>query len=119
MTNFIDTESRNVIGIRLNGKLTDQEFDAIAALLEKRMQEYPKINIYAELESFGGMSPSTLLKDLRFGFDNLDRFGKEAIVTDKAWVQKLAPMAGNLFEDIEVKTFSFDEKDAARKWVSQ
>ncbi|MEX0648753.1 MAG: STAS/SEC14 domain-containing protein [Balneolaceae bacterium] len=119
MINFIDVESRNVVGIRMNGKITDQEFDAVAALLEKRMQEFPKVNVYVEVESFGGMAPKTFIKDLRFGFDNLDRFDKEAVVTEKDWIQKITPIADKIFDSIEVKTFSFDQKDEAKKWVRQ
>lgn len=61
MVTFIDTGADHVVGIRIDGKITDQEFDAAAALLEKRMMEYPKVNVYVELLSFGGVESKTLL----------------------------------------------------------
>ncbi|CAN5431475.1 hypothetical protein BH23BAC3_BH23BAC3_13080 [soil metagenome] len=75
--------------------------------------------MYVELESFGGMELKTFIKDLRFGLKNLDRFEKEAIVTEKDWVQKITSAADNVTGKIELKAFSFDEKDKAKRWVQE
>jgi hypothetical protein len=119
MVNFLETDAKHVVGIRIEGKVEEQEFDAVAALLEKRMQEFPKVNVYVELESFTGMEVRALLKDLKFGLKNLDRFDKEAIVTDKKWVQKIAGASDSLVKDVQVKAFDKNEKDLARKWIHE
>lgn len=83
MTSFIDIDADNVVGIRIDGKISDQEFDAVTALLEEKMKNHSKVRMYAEIESFGGASLETFMKDLEFGIKNWDRFDKEAIVTEK------------------------------------
>jgi len=116
---FIDTGENHVVGIRIDGEIIDQEFDAVAALLEKRMSEFPKVNVYVELMSFEGMELKTFLKDLRFGIENINRIDKEAVVTEKDWVQKITSAADNVTGKIELKAFSFDEKEKAMKWVQE
>lgn len=117
MVSFIEMDATNVVGIRVNGKIEDQEFDAVIALLEKKMQHNARVRIYIEMESFKGFSPKTFFKDLKFGLKNWDRFDKEAVVTEKKWVQKFADIGGKIFSDIEVKAFSLDEKEQAKAWI--
>lgn len=117
MINFIDLEPDDVIGIHINGDITEKEFEAVATLLEKKIETYPKINLYVEMERFGGMGPKTILKDLRLGLGNLDHFKKEAIVTEKDWVEKVSSVSDEIFTGIDIKSFSFDEREEAKQWV--
>jgi hypothetical protein len=117
MIDFIDMEAENVVGMKVDGKIEDQEFDAVVALFEKKMQHNDRVRLYIEMESFKGFSPKTFLKDLKFGLENWDRFDKEAVVTEQKWVQKLADIGGKVFSNIEVKAFSFDEREQAKVWI--
>ena len=66
------------------------------------------------------MSIETFFENLKFKFQllgELNRFEKEAIVTDKGWVENAAKVANSLFPGIEVRRFSFDEKDRALAWI--
>ena len=117
MITFIPIKHPHVVGIRINGKIAEQEMDSVLNFIDKKLQNHSKVNIYVELESFGGIPPNALYKELKFGLGNIQHFGKEAVVTDKKWIEKLAPAADKLFTGIEIKTFSFDEKNEARNWV--
>lgn len=117
MTSFIDIDADNVVGIRIDGKISEQEFDAVTALLEEKMKNHSKVRMYAEIESFGGVSLETFMKDLKFGLENWDRFDKEALVTNEEWLENIVHVSDNLFPGIEVEAFSFDEKTAARMWI--
>ncbi|WP_234570563.1 STAS/SEC14 domain-containing protein [Rhodohalobacter sp. 614A] len=117
MTGFIDIDADNVVGIRIDGKISEQEFDAITARLEEKMSKHSTVRIYAEIKSLGGMSPETFFKDLKFGLQNWDRFDKEALVTDKKWLEKIIDISDHLFPSIEVEAFSFDEKKKAKIWI--
>lgn len=117
MTNFVELDADNVVGIRIDGKISEQEFDAITALLEKKMKNHSTVRLYAEIESFGGASLETFMKDLKFGLENWDRFDKEAVVTKKEWLEKVIDFSDNIFSGIEVEAFSFDEKEKAKTWI--
>ena len=119
MLTFIEVAAKNVVGINIRGKISDPEFDAVVALLEKKMQNHAQVRMYVEMESFKGFEPKTFFKDLKFAISNWDRFDKEAIVTEKKWLQKLTDLGSKMFSDIEVKAFSFREKEQAQKWIQE
>lgn len=114
----IPFEADHVFAVRVSGRVEDAEFDALADDVERRLQRHPKLSVYVELEHFEGMSAHALLKDLRLGFGHLDRFDREAVVTDAGWARTLAKVAGPLVPGVEVKVFDEDQKDAAQRWVA-
>lgn len=118
MMNFIDVGSEKVVGLIIDGKISDDEYEAVVGVIEEKMEIHPKVSVYVELESLGGIPPKTLLKDLKFSLKNMDRFDKEAIVTDKKWLEKLTPLLDKIFTDIEILTFDKDKKQQAIQWVS-
>jgi hypothetical protein len=101
MTTFIDIDADHVVGINVDGKITGQEFDALTALMEKKMQDHEKVSLYIELTSFEGFSAEAFFKDVKFALSNLDRFEKEALVTDRKWVQKVSTL-GDVFTKVEI-----------------
>lgn len=117
MLSFVEIEGDKNVGIRIDGKITAQEFDAVAALLNKRMENNPKVSLYAELKSFKGFSAEAFFKDLKFGLSYMNRFEKEPVVTDKKWMQKVSNIGGKIIDSVEVKAFSFDEKEEAKNWI--
>jgi len=88
MLELIPFEEGNIIGLRLNGKIEDEEFDETVAKIEEKLKEHKKLRVYAEIEEIGGMS-------------------------FEAWIK----MADKIFPHIEVKHFSTDEKEEAKEWL--
>ena len=105
------------MGIRIDGKISSDGFDKIASFIEDKLEEYEKVRLYAEIVSYGGMSPSAVLKDIKFGIQHWKQIEKEALVTDQKWLQKIAEAGDKLFPSIDVKAFSFDDAKWAKKWV--
>lgn len=119
MLTFIDMDADNVLGFLIDGKITGDEFDEVASQLEKKMENHSQISLYVEVESFEGFSFEALMKDLKFGLSNWDRFEKEAVVTEKKWLEKLADVGDKIIPSIEVKAFPFEEREQAKKWVQE
>lgn len=118
MLTFIDIDADHVVGINVDGKITGQEFDALTALMEKKMQDHEKVSLYIELTFFEGFSAEAFFKDLKFAIGNFDRFEKEALITDKKWLQKGSNL-GDVLTKVDVKAFPFDEKETAKRWVQE
>ena len=71
------------------------------------------------MESFEGISIEAFFKDLKFAIKNFRKFDKKAVVTDKAWMQKLGNFSDKLFSSMEIKVFPFEETEEARNWASK
>lgn len=50
-------------------------------------------------------------------FRQLEKFEKEAIVSDKRWIETLVKISDKLFPSVEVRYFTFDEQADALAWV--
>jgi len=85
--------------------------------MEEMLKEHNKLRVYAEVEEIGGMSVHTLMKDIHFKLKHWQDFEKEAVVSDKSWLESWVSIADKLFPHIEVKHFSTDEKEKAKEWI--
>lgn len=117
MLSFIEFGSDKILGVHMSGEISDGDYDAVKELTEKRLNEYPKLRIYVELEGFEGMSLKSYLKDFKLGIKHWDRFEKEAVVSKKEWHPKLMNLSDELFT--RMKVFSFDEKERAKEWIQE
>ncbi|MBE9048432.1 STAS/SEC14 domain-containing protein [Pleurocapsales cyanobacterium LEGE 10410] len=108
----------DIIGLDIDGWIDAEDIDRIAEIIEKRLKQEDKLKIYAEVKNWSGMSLGAFIKDLRFSLQHLNDFEKEAIVSDRKWLEGLAALSNTLFSSIEVKHFTFEERDKALKWVS-
>lgn len=119
MLTFIDFEESNVVGIRINGKITDEEFDRVIERFEEKFDEHEKVRLYAEMENFGGMEVKAFFKDLKFGLTNFSKFEREAVVTDKKWAQQFATISDPLVPTVDVKAFSYADREEAKAWITE
>ncbi len=107
----------NIIGLNIDGSINAEDIDRITELIESKLKQGERLRIYAEVNSWSGMSLNAFVKDLRFSLQHLKDFDKEAIVSDRKWLEALAAVSNTLFSSIEVKHFTLDEKDKALEWV--
>lgn len=117
MLHFIELASDRVVGFRIEGKVTNEDFEKVAALVQTRLAAHDKLRIYAEVPEFEGIAIDALFKDLKFALGHWSRFDKEAVVTDKSWLRTATEFAGKLIPHMEVRAFSTREVDAARRWI--
>ncbi len=117
MLTILDLGADEVVAIALDGKLTTEQFDQMAALVEDKLSRHEKIRMYTEIVSFGGMSIEAFYKDMKLALHHWKRFDKEAVVTDKEWLKTASETVGKLFPGIEVRAFPSTDSDAARRWI--
>jgi len=120
MIEIIPFAKANIIGFRLDGKIDDDSYKQAVARIQNLLDDNDTIRIYAEVVSLEGMSVETFFENIKvkFGFfSDRERFERQAIVSDKQWVEILTNISGRLFPSVEVKYFSFAEKEEALAWV--
>jgi hypothetical protein len=117
MIQMIPMPADHVIGVRMSGKMEKADIDRTAKAIEEKLTVHDKVNIYAEIESFEGISLEALVADIKFAFPHLRDFAKKAVVSEKHWIEKLVAIGDKWFPSVEVRHFSFDQKDEALKWA--
>ena len=117
MLELIPFDEGNIIGFRLTGYIEDEKFDEAVSMIEEMLKHHKKLRVYAEIEKVGGMSVNTFMKDIHFKLRHWMDFEKEAVVSDKGWIDSWVNFASRFFPQIEVKHFSIDESDKAKEWI--
>lgn len=117
MLDIIHFKEDNIIGFRLEGRIEEDSFDEAVTMMEKMLEKHDKIRVYAEIEEIGGMNVNTFMKDIHFKLKHFTDFEKEAIVSDKPWLETWIGVANTIFPHIEVKHFAPDHKEEAKEWL--
>ena len=120
MIEIIPFDEGNIVGFKLAGKIDDQSYHNAVNAINAALENNNKIRIYAEVVSIGGMSLDAFFDNIKtkFGyFRELDRFEKEAVVSDKKWIESLVGISDAIFRSVEVRHFSFEETEEALDWV--
>ncbi|MEM8831002.1 MAG: STAS/SEC14 domain-containing protein [Cyanobacteria bacterium P01_G01_bin.19] len=106
-----------IIGLAIDGWIDGEDIDRVVKQIEPRLDTGEKLSVYAEVNSWSGMSLEAFIKDLKFSLKHVKDFEREAIVSDRQWLKALAALGNTLFSAIEVKHFTPDEKDKALEWL--
>lgn len=117
MIEIIPTNTDNRIGCKIDGKINTEDIERIAKYIEDKFIKNKKLRIYVEVIRLEGISLEALFKDLKLGIKHFKDFDKKAVVTDKEWMKKVAAIADKIFPNIDVKCFSFEEKEKALEWA--
>ena len=103
----------HIIGLEIDGWIDTEDIERVVKIVEPRIDAGEKLSIYAEVNSWSGMSLGAFIQDINFSLRHLENFEKEAIVSDNKWLEALAALGNTLFSGVEVKHFTPDKKDRA------
>jgi len=106
-----------VLGLRINGPIEKADLDLVALAFEQKLQRYPRLRIYAEVQEVGSISPAALLENLGLSLGHFHDVERQAIVADADWLALLAK-AGDLLPGIEVRQFPWADKNKAIAWIN-
>ncbi|KFC72890.1 hypothetical protein FG93_02073 [Bosea sp. LC85] len=112
----------HVAAYRLSGTLTVDDYDSLIADIEARLARHEKIGILADLTGFHDITLRAGARDLRYGFSKmfeLRRFPREALISDKGWIETLVAIANPIIPFVEIRCFKPIEYEAALIWVSE
>lgn len=107
---------------RLSGTLSEEDYDRLFADLEAKLAHHEKIGVLVDLTGFHDITLRAGAKDLRYGLSKLmelRRFPREAVVTDKGWIEMLVALSSPLIPFVEVRSFKPADYEAALAWVSE
>jgi hypothetical protein len=111
-------EDNGLVEITVDGKVSRQDFDDVAARLEAHIARNGKVRVLEQVKSFGGIEPAAFWADLRFSLRHLADFSRCAVVSDKRWIETLATGINKLVA-CEIRHFAPSQLAAARAWLRE
>jgi SpoIIAA-like len=112
----LSESSEKVLGFKVSGKLTDEDYKVFVPQIEKIIQEFGRISLLLELDDFHGWDLGAAWDDFKFGMKHSKDFKQVAIVGDKKWEEWMARLA-KPFMKAEVKYFEGSQLQDAWEWL--
>lgn len=116
MISILERGHERVIGLRIKGKITEEELEEATELMEERIAEHGKIRVLFHLQDLGGIEPGALLDDFLFAVKHLRDFERYAAVGDQIWLGPWIRTVGFLIPG-EGKHFSGEDLEEAWGWL--
>ena len=117
MVTNIETTKADLVAIRLTGTLERKDYDQLVPVLESKINEFGKIDLYWEMEGVTGWDPGAAWQDIKFDVKHVNSFRKVAIVGDRKWEEWIVRMI-KPFTTAEISYFDSGQKAEAMAWVS-
>ena len=119
MHEFISSAD-DVIALKVSGKITGGDLDAIMDRLDSVMENHEKVHVFVETQAIHGIEisalPSYAARAMPL-FGQLGRFGRVAVVADQAWVRFGTQIESMILPGIEYRVFEPQERKRALGWV--
>jgi hypothetical protein len=116
MLTYKEYDNAQAVEIVLKGRVSTEEFDALATRLEAFIERHGRVRVLEIVEDFEGMDASAFWHDIKFSLRHLRDFSRCVIVanpdTHHLWSSLVAP-----FMACEVAHFPPGEEEAARDWL--
>lgn len=110
----------DVIALRVSGKITGNDLDAIMDRLDAVMASQDKVHLFVETQGIDGIElnglPAYLNRAMEL-FGKLAMFGRVAVVADQAWVRAGTRLESALLPSIRYRVYTPNEREEALAWV--
>ncbi len=116
MIETIETGSPKVVGLKLCGKLHDEDYKRFLPKMETILTAEGKVRLFIQLEDFHGWDLHAAWDDLKFNLKHYSDFERIAMIGDRKWEKWMANFC-KPFAKAKVKYFDRSEVDAAWKWL--
>ncbi len=110
-----------LIGLKIKGRLTHEEYAAVVPILENSIKVYGKIRILLDIQGFKGWGLKAALDDMLFAFKNREAVERVAIICEQksdTWVT-LIDQPFTRGSRGKGKYFNVDEYDEAWVWLKK
>ncbi len=114
----IETGSPNVVGLKLTGKLHDEDYKQFVQTMETTLTTEGKVRLFVQYEEFPVWDLYAAWEELTVGLLHYSNFERIAMVGDRKWKKWMADFC-RPFAKAEVKYFDTSEVDAAWKWLQE
>ncbi len=112
-------EESGLIRIRASGQLQSSDYDKVEPMFERTaLREPGLVSMVIELApDFSGWDLAGLWRKMKFDAKHQLRFGRIAIIGNKAWEEWGAKLTNPFFPSTEIRFFETTELSDAEAWA--
>jgi len=115
MLETLDKSSGNVIGYKIVGDMTKEDYATLDPAVDAAINQYGSINLLLDMTEFKWEKVNAWSTDLNFGKKYKDSIQKMALVGNKKWEKAMAK-AAQPFYAVAIQYFETD--DDAWDWLN-
>ncbi len=112
----VTEDSDNFIALHFSGELTGSDYEKLVPVLEAKIAQYGKLNLYWEMDDFEGWDLPAAWQDLKFDLNHADDFNRVAMVGEEKW-QKWMTGFMKPFTSATVQYFDRKNRITAMNWA--
>lgn len=109
--------SGDTLGVLIKSDIDDAVFEEMQRMIEEKMREFGRINLFVEIEKDMHIHLVPLIKHLKFHIGSDRHLHKVAVVTNKEWFKNVLRVK-DLIMDAEVKAFDTEDRIKAISWIA-
>lgn len=118
MITYQHAKAPNILGFRLDGAISPEEFQAFIQQMHTMASQHGKIRLYAEVVDFNGWKSlrafvSGILSDL----SAIHKIEMYALITDPVWMARLDRREDVIPRNLNIRIFDIHEKAEALRWL--
>ena len=118
MIETIETSSPKVLGMKVCGKLHDEDYKKFVPLVDAEIAREGKVNVLAQFHDFHGWDAKALWDDIKFSATHCTKITRIALVGEKSWERWMANVC-KPFTMAKVRYFDVSQTDAAKTWLNE
>lgn len=117
MYRIVNNESANIVGLKVDGKLTALDYETLIPYFENLITQCGQVSLLCDMSDFSGMEIQAFWKDFTFSIRHLRDFKRMAVVGDQQWLEWGAKLFDPLVK-AEIQCFRVDNIDDAWNWLN-
>jgi hypothetical protein len=106
-----------LLHVKVTGKLTKEDYEAFAPIVDKQIGEHGKIRILFEMHDFHGWTAGALWDDLKFDFKHWKDIERLGIVGESKWEAGMAVFC-KPFTTAKIQYFDHAKLNEAKAWIA-
>ena len=118
MIETIEDGSKNVIGVKLSGKLHDEDYKKFVPEVEAAIEKHGKVRLLSVFEDFHGWDAHALWEDIKFATKHCTHIERIAMVGEKTWEDWMAKVC-RPFTLAKIRYFDAADIDQAWAWLDE
>lgn len=116
MYRILDGSENGIVGIKVESKLTLEEYELLHSYLKQVRLEVGPINFLCDMAGFEGRNSQALWEEMTSHLPGLRDYGRIAVVGDRQWLER-GTNVGEPWLETQLKCFLPDQIDEAWNWV--